>query len=125
MNPTGSIPSSDSTHRAHPFTQVLIPTDNGPGSETVLNTAFEIAATYGATIHALYVIDTRSELGHWDYVIDQRERQGEQAVETIATRGAEFDIEVVTHIRYGTPHDAICAYADDHDIDLIVMGTHG
>lgn len=122
---TRSTTNPNPNRRTRPFVQVLVPTDGGSGTEPVIDTALEIATTYGATIHVLYVVDTRSELGHWDYVIEQRERDGERAVETIATRGLEQDIEVVVHIRYGTPHDAICAYVDDHDIDLVIMGTHG
>ncbi len=28
-------------------------------------------------------------------------------------------------IEEGTPHERILEYVDDHDVDLIVMGTHG
>lgn len=34
-------------------------------------------------------------------------------------------VETESVLRVGTPHQIITAYATHHDIDLIVMGTHG
>jgi nucleotide-binding universal stress UspA family protein len=34
-------------------------------------------------------------------------------------------IDVVTAVATGTPHTEILEYADEHDVDLVVMGTHG
>jgi nucleotide-binding universal stress UspA family protein len=35
------------------------------------------------------------------------------------------EIETVCEIRVGNPHQIILDYAERHDIDVIVMGTHG
>jgi nucleotide-binding universal stress UspA family protein len=48
-----------------------------------------------------------------------------EAVETLAARAAESDIEATTATAEGVPHREILRYADDNDIDLLVLGTHG
>lgn len=35
------------------------------------------------------------------------------------------DVETQSYVCVGTPHQVILTYADHHDIDIIVMGTHG
>jgi len=35
------------------------------------------------------------------------------------------DVDTTTHACVGKPHQIILSYADHHDIDIIVMGTHG
>lgn len=43
----------------------------------------------------------------------------------VAEKGDERDIPVETDVRRGNPHREILDYADEHAVDLVVMGTHG
>jgi len=43
----------------------------------------------------------------------------------VAERGAERGVAIVEHVSGGRPHKVIGDYAENHDIDLIVMGSHG
>ncbi|QUO47139.1 universal stress protein [Halorubrum ruber] len=53
--------------------------------------------------------------------------RGEEIVEAAAAalRDGEAPPETVTAVETGTPHSAILEYADENDVDLVVMGTHG
>lgn len=51
------------------------------------------------------------------------ERQGQEVVETVSTRLA--GVETVSAVETGVPYLAILQYAQQHDADLVVMGTHG
>lgn len=39
--------------------------------------------------------------------------------------GAEAGLTVVTEIGEGNPHEEILEYVSEHDIDMIIVGTHG
>ncbi|WP_228546296.1 universal stress protein [Halegenticoccus tardaugens] len=104
------------------FTRVLIPTDGGRTAERATETGLEIAARHGASVDALFVVESGEG---WDFSIEQNERVGERAVEEIAARAAEIGVPVRKSFRYGTPHEEILEYAADHGVDLVVMGSHG
>ena len=111
------------------YDNVLIPTD---GSDTVSETvehALPIAAANDATVHALYVVDRRittaADQAGRDDLTESLEADGEAAVTMVAERAKADSLETVTEIRAGTPSKAILDYADEADIDLIVIGTRG
>jgi nucleotide-binding universal stress UspA family protein len=60
-----------------------------------------------------------------DAVIDALEREGETAVDAVAARCTDAGVASETAVLVGTVHRAIQEYADEHDVDLVVMGTHG
>ncbi|WP_227380071.1 universal stress protein [Haladaptatus halobius] len=43
----------------------------------------------------------------------------------MAAQADDIGIDTKTAVRRGIPQDAILVYADEHNIDIIVMGTHG
>ncbi|KAB1188475.1 MULTISPECIES: universal stress protein [Haloferax] len=110
------------------YSEILVPTDGSKAAERAIQHALDIAQTYGARIHALYVVDTSiytSLDAGADVVIDALEREGKVATrhveEAADAAGVDVDTEVVT----GTAYRSIHKYIEDHDIDLVVMGTHG
>lgn len=109
------------------YQSILIPTDGSPATEVVVDHAIDLAKTYDAALHALYVVDADfgSEIRIVD-LLDALERQGEAAVDEILEKGRAAGIESVEGtVVSGTPFRAILDYIDTHDIDLVVMGTHG
>lgn len=57
---------------------------------------------------------------------EYRDELTERAEAIVAEAASQFDdVETHTYVRVGTPHQIILTYADHHDVDIIVMGTHG
>lgn len=137
------------------YQQILYPTDGSEGAGAVREHVADLAGTYDAEIHLLYVVDSdhsksgmtfrRDDEGRWTTgmvsrgrgenkggmsadkvdVLDVLQREGEELVEGIAEELREAGHEVTTACQRGKPHRAICRYAEENDIDLVAMGTHG
>lgn len=114
------------------YERILIPTDGSEGAENAARHGIAIARAYGAHVDVLHVVDTRaysSSLADIDALVREQEAHfkeaGEQAVETIRSLAVDVDVSADTRVETGIPHETILDYADDHDIDLIAMGTHG
>ncbi|AFZ74903.1 universal stress protein [Natronobacterium gregoryi] len=110
------------------YDDVLVPTD---GSDTVLETlehALPIAADNDATVHSLYVVDTRITAAAADNATDLTEtleKDGREAIAEVEDRASAATLETTGEVREGTPAKTILDYADEHGIDLIVIGTRG
>lgn len=110
------------------YDDILVPTDGSDEVSAALDQAFELASTYNATVHALYVIDdSRGSSGLMgledrDPLAPLRE-EGENAVEKVARKAREADVAVTTAVRQNIPHEGIRAYADEQDIDLVIMSS--
>ncbi len=112
------------------YRSVLIPTDGSTGAERGVTAGVDIAKQYGATVHALYVVDERiygqtPALSDMELRFEQLETEGEGYLEEIVSRATEAGLDVETSVQRGMPHEIITAYADENDVDLIVMGRHG
>lgn len=107
------------------FERILVPTDGSPIADLAVDIAVDLATDYGATIHALYVLEMHSPIGHYDMVVERWEEVGERAVERVERRGREAGCKVIKAFREGEVHESIIGYAEDHRIDLIVIGTRG
>lgn len=114
--------------RASMYDEILVPTDGSPAAEAAIDNAIDLARTYDARLHALFVIDAAAFSGveaGTDRVIEALESEGNVAVESVRDAAATADVDVVESTTTGTPHRTILEYVDDNDVDLIVMGTHG
>jgi len=109
------------------YDRILLPTDGSTGTAHVALQAIDLADQYGATIHALHVIDTdvRSLLSEVGSSYDTLERRGEKAVGMVEQMGQAHDVAVETAIHDGDPAETILGYAEEIGADVIVCGTHG
>ena len=119
------------------YENILVPTDGSDTATVAVEHAVDIAAKYGATVHALYVVDPdwlayslgseqldRIRQGNFGEMEDV-EADAAEATGVVADAARDHDIEVTEAIRGGTPHEIITNYADTEAVDLIVMGSHG
>lgn len=107
---------------------VVVPTDGSEQARAAAERAVELAATTGATLHAVNVVDVGVTGAAFDSapVLDSLEAAGERAVDAVRDRAEATGVAAVeTAVPRGTPSEAVVRYAADHDADRIVMGTHG
>ena len=111
------------------YDDILIPTDGSDGVQDAIEEGIGLAKQTTATVHALYIVDDRDygtlPDAKWIGLQEALETEGERAVEAVAERSEDAGVETVTTIEEGIPQDEIVAYADNEDVDVIVMGTHG
>ena len=113
------------------YDRILLPTDAERGTERAIDHAIEVADTTDAELHLLYVVDTDvygayagDEYVHeFEGLEAALESEGEEALEAIADRAREANVETVVAIRHGVPHEEILAYAEEADVDLLVLGS--
>jgi len=102
------------------FERVLVVATDDPAGRAAVSTAVDLAATHGAVVDALYVVDTAEA---WDVVVERRERTGEELVEAAEDAGAAVGVDVEKWFRYGTTHREAVDFAAAHDADLVVVGS--
>ncbi|SNZ05699.1 Nucleotide-binding universal stress protein, UspA family [Natronoarchaeum philippinense] len=111
------------------YETVLLATDGSACADRAAERAIDLASTYGADLHAVYAIETRTA---YDTAIVERDEveanlraEGESILGDVADRAAEAGVEATTAIEMGVPADVIEAYAEAHDADVIVLGRRG
>lgn len=104
------------------FDHILLPVDDTDESHHALTLAVRIADAYGATVHALSVVERR--FGSSGPLRDLLDRQAD-AVGS-ATRAAAARMRVEDDRRDPCrPAPEILHAADEHGVDLLALGTHG
>lgn len=111
------------------YDRILVPTDGSPAADAAVEHAVTIADRFDSTVHALYVVDATAystlEAGGNEIVVDALEEEGRNAVRRISDAADEADLPVIEAVESGAAYSSILEYADEEDIDMIVMGTHG
>ena len=108
---------------------ILVPVDFSETSEHALACAQSFAQTFGATLHVLHVIpDPHSQA--WSIeatgmnlgsLMETWEADAKERLDRLALG----DLPSERATRVGQPYREVIRYADTHNVDLIVMGTHG
>ena len=104
---------------------ILMPTDLSDYAGYALNYAREFASTYGANLHLLHVLDLYW-LGSGTVIANALPQYQQDKQDQLNAIKSEIEgVDVKATVATGVPHVAIVRYARDHDIDLIVLATHG
>jgi nucleotide-binding universal stress UspA family protein len=108
--------------------RVLVPVDGSEPATEALEYALE--RFEDAEIVVLYVMDPVDNATAWgpsgaDGWISASEERAETTLEAAASAAAEAGRTVRTESILGRPSNTIVQYADEHDIDHIVVGSHG
>ncbi|WP_255198844.1 universal stress protein [Halorarius litoreus] len=110
------------------YDTILFPTDGSEPAQDAIDAAIDLASRYDATLHALYVVDVAAfDVPDADtsFILAAFEEEGATAVEAVREAASAADVPCETAVVTGTPADSILSYVDDHDVDCLVMATHG
>lgn len=119
------------------YERILVPTDGSKVAQAAVEQAVDIAEKYGAEVHALFIADVdavayglgteqvdRIRQGNFRGMTDLRE-DAEEATGYVKEQSEARGLTAVERHAGGRPPDVIADYAEENDIDLIVMGSHG
>lgn len=113
--------------------RLLVPLDDSPLSEKALEHALEKHDAAEITvIHVLDFVDAgygapmESTLpGYWKQWYENAQEEAESLFEDAQDVADDYDVTLDTEAVVGQPGRTIVEYADENDIDHIVMGSHG
>jgi len=111
--------------------QILVPTDFSENAQHAVTYAIALATPCSAKVHLLHTPVVPTYL-----LMDLSYSPGPEAVTRILNDAqdsldaqskllAEAGVEHFTAIREGTVHEVVRDYAKEHDIDVVIVGTHG
>lgn len=108
------------------YERILVPTDGSDPVQAAIERAINLALTYDASLHTVYVVDTAIGAGAGAGPLTAIEETGEAAIKDVMGQAEVADLGTVEgSVARGAPHQAIIDYVDEYDIDIVVMGTHG
>ena len=119
--------ASDSALTPDAIENVLLPTDGSEGATVAVEWGIGLAKVYDAMCHALFSADTSRFTGGAEpsAILTGLKEEGRTALETVRERARAAGVSVTGTVANGPPVRVILDYAEDNEIDLIVMGTHG
>lgn len=112
---------------------ILVPLDGSELAEQALAPASERARQAQATMHLVCVREPMSALAlPPDLPLPMHQLEAEavrelrEYLDAVATRvGKALSTPVVSAVLAGEPATALCEYVESHDVDLVIMTTHG
>ncbi|WP_440948604.1 universal stress protein [Methanosarcina sp. T3] len=112
------------------YRNIVIATDGSENSRRAISRGIEIAKLSGATIHVLYVVDTCSTISEkWtackEMIREVMMNDGKKVMSKVKKIMEDAGVEVREVLLEGRPSDEIINFAENKDMDLIVMGTLG
>jgi nucleotide-binding universal stress UspA family protein len=111
--------------------QILIATDGSKAAENAVYLGIKFASQYGAKIYAVYVINVTSSdsiLLDKSWAIEECEeceKKGNKATSSIVEKAKFVGLEAEPVILKGSPAEQILDFANEHDVDMIVVGSLG
>ncbi len=112
--------------------RILFPTDFSEGALNALPYALEMVKACGAKLymlHIIYDVATGSGLYVPHISFDQMYRDLEKSAQKELERFACEELKDCNDVEYtvlrGIPHEGILKFAEEKNIDLIVIATHG
>ena len=106
---------------------ILFATDFSSLSNAALPYALYIARRYGATVHVAHVMPTEAELllispENWR-AVEEEDKRVKEHMRPLRNRLQELSHRVLTP--RGKVSDVLAQLIGEHEIDLLVLGTHG
>jgi nucleotide-binding universal stress UspA family protein len=112
------------------FRRILVPVDFSEFSKGALRTAGALAADWGARLDLIHVIEPVEFVKELNFITSdgdatEAELEAKKRLATLAKGEAPNVSGVRTHVAIGKPFERIVEFAERHEVDLILMPTHG
>src|SRR5262249_52083031 len=110
--------------------RILVAVDASPRAVEVLDAGIDVARKMGAKVRLFRAVGIPPELPAnlfampADQLVDVSIERAKRELEELARRVPPEILDGCT-AQVGVAWDAICSYAREHDVDLIVVGSHG
>jgi nucleotide-binding universal stress UspA family protein len=118
------------------YKRILVGLDGSENGLRTAEAAVRLAATFGAELHLLTVtrpyevsvevqgyLETENLLGEPSYVLDEKAQAVVDKARAIAEQNKVR--KVLTVVREGKPAGVLVDYANDNQMDLVVVGSRG
>lgn len=111
--------------------KILVPTDLSGPAENAAKLAADIARWTGATLYLLHVMEgpsrDRSRAGEYGNALEGTtlKKEARERFKKFKKRSFFDGVRVITSLQYDRPYQNIVQEAEDQNVDLIVMGSHG
>ena len=108
------------------YDAILAGTDGSEAATKALEHAIELAAAVDATVHVVTVVETTgSPMTFSTEQVDELNRAASELVDEVVAAHDDQDVDIRGDVRRGRAAEALLAYADEADVDLIVVGERG
>lgn len=113
--------------------RILVPVDFSETNQSAIAEGAELAVRFGAELHLLYVVEdsspaltkTAATSPVFRSYVQDLTTNGEKDLAAVAVPASVPASSVHRQVAVGDPIDKITAHAREHEIDLVVMSTHG
>jgi nucleotide-binding universal stress UspA family protein len=120
--------TDNATHQVTHAKHILVALDGSATSEAALDQGVQLAKTFGSTVYLIHVLDMYAE--SMSVAANMEEKLSQEAREILREGKARVEAEdvncgdTIVHMG-GQPHAFITREAEQRDVDLIVLGSHG
>ncbi len=109
--------------------KILFPTDFSDASHNAKRYAISFAKVFGARLYVL-TVNQLINMAFLDPLIihdldENRESAVQENLEQLRVEIANQGVEVIAEVRKGSSSLEVISFAQEKEIDLIIMGTHG
>jgi len=115
--------------KGQPVTKILVPTDFSPTSQLAVNRAIALTEDYDAELVVLHVIDDDLISTHVqaerEMILKQIQQHALSEMKAMLPKDLVDNFHTIGAVKRGNPAKVIPAFAESHECDLIVMGSHG
>jgi nucleotide-binding universal stress UspA family protein len=127
--PVLTVRPDDDVAVRHPYEDVLVPTDGSDCANQALAIGVDVADAEDTALHLLSVVPIPA-LGadpRPDVQLELLEESATDLLNEAAEFATDAGVEPASTTVEIAPaiHQAILGYVDEHDVDLVVAGTHG
>ena len=110
--------------------KILVPVDGSKHSDLAIKKAKEFANVYGSTVVLLNVNDFHQHMFNYNVGVEEHfielfDQMSDNILESGREKLADLGERVETVKLEGSVASKIIDYANEHDFDLVIIGSHG